>query len=90
MEWNGGLSVGCGHFTAFVRAAQAGCHTNELGIADSDKRIYLSKLRRDTTLAKLLDEGWEWFVILESVEELLPGLPDFFHRGIQCNQYCGI
>ena len=42
-----GLSVGCGHFTAFVRAAQAGCHTHELGIADSDERIYFIKLRRD-------------------------------------------
>ena len=77
-----GLSVGCGHFTAFVRAAQAGCHTHELGIANSDKRIYFSKLRRDTTFAKLLDEGWEWFVISESVEELLPGLPNFFQRAL--------
>ena len=81
------ISVGCGHFAAFVRAVLAGCQTTSPTLVDNENgtRIHVSKLRTDPVFARCMDEGWLWVVISEAVEAELSALPDYIQRALNAS-----
>ena len=85
------VSVASSHTVSFCRAANAGCVTNEVEIAKTDKgkaTIDLHKLKEQADFKTMLESGWSWIVIPAGVEEHWPEIPDHFQRA--CNSNHGV
>ena len=71
---------GGNHFTSFCRAANAGCVTPFEDLwnpKDKNKKIDVTPLKAKKVFKKLLEDGWQWFVISSDVEEAVSELADF-------------
>ena len=75
-------TIGCGHFTAFMRAAFGGCKTLEPTLQDSFGNIDKGLINRDKQLNKLMHEGWMWTIIPYDAERAWPKLPDLGQRAL--------
>ena len=77
------LSVGTGHYTAWVRAIRAGCRTPFKVMADSNGRLSADRFRnKDSRMRICLDVGWSWRILCWQVEVAWPGLPDLAQRAL--------
>lgn len=69
------LTVSSTHTSQFCRAVSHGCLTPETQIQDSNGKLSLEMLGKDTVLKEMVTEGWEWVIIPWYVEDAFPGMP---------------
>ncbi|CAE7351248.1 unnamed protein product [Symbiodinium sp. CCMP2592] len=79
------LSVSAGHTSQFVKAAAHGCRTSEATLADSTGKLNVQALCEDAEFKKLLQAGWTWTVIANSVEKQWPQLPKLAERALNAS-----
>ena len=80
------LTLGCGHFGQFNKAANAGCKTHLEGIADAHGVIDISKIKRkDARYRGCLEGGWEWEILPEAVEIAWPKSPGMIQRALNAS-----
>ena len=66
------LTVGCGHTTAFCKHAKAGGKTHIKRLSDAHGMIDLHKLFKNTELKAMIEQGWEWTVVVFEVDNTYP------------------
>ena len=81
------LSVGCGHTTAFCRAAAAKCPTKLTTIADDNGRIDCPRLCEDAEFSKMIQTGWEWIVIPWTIDHEFPELADIAQKALNASNH---
>ena len=79
------LSVSAGHTSQFVKAAAHGCKTSEATLADSTGKLNVQALCEDAEFKKLLQDGWTWTVVANSVEKQWPQLPKLAERALNAS-----
>ncbi|CAE7930394.1 unnamed protein product, partial [Symbiodinium necroappetens] len=79
------LSVSAGHTSQFVKAAAHGCRTSEATLADSTGKLNVQALCEDAEFKKLLQVGWTWTVVANSVEKQWPQLPKLAERALNAS-----
>ena len=71
------LSVGTGHWTAWVRACIRGCRTPYKDLENQDGNLSAERFRlHDPRMRICMDEGWDWRVFPWQAEVAWPLLPD--------------
>ena len=73
------LAVGGNHTNCFLRAAAAGCKTNNPDISNCTGVIDKSLFIDQPALTDAMNEGLTWTVISHQVEMHAPGVVDFVH-----------
>eukprot|EP00933_Yihiella_yeosuensis_P004909 TRINITY_DN109317_c0_g1_i1.p1 TRINITY_DN109317_c0_g1~~TRINITY_DN109317_c0_g1_i1.p1 ORF type:complete len:719 (-),score=159.64 TRINITY_DN109317_c0_g1_i1:127-2283(-) len=65
-------TLGCGHTAAFIKAAscKSRVKTPQASIADAAGHLDVSLLKNNPEMAKLIDEGWQWLVLPDWVDEV--------------------
>ena len=83
---NGGehhLSVGTGHWTAWIRAIKHGCRTPFKDMANSDGKLSADRFRqKDHRMKTCIDIGWVWRIFPWQCEVAWPQLPDLCQRAL--------
>ena len=73
------LTCGSSHLTAFCRAVQAQCHTEDEWLSTlSNGHLSLDAIvahGQDHVFRDMVTNGWNWTIISHSVEKALPELP---------------
>ena len=77
-------SVGCGHFTAFVRAAIHGCRTSEPDLADKNGMVTVHSCN-DKYFSDLCNNGWDWNEYDWRVAATWPFLPDLLQKALNAS-----
>ncbi len=77
------LSVGTGHFAAWVRAVKFGCRTPYKSMADERGFLLPDRFKqKDHRMKKLLEKGWDWREFPWQCEVAWPKLPDLCQRAL--------
>ena len=76
------LTLGTGHCTAFVKAANAGCRTPISFIQDESGCINVEFLKKQRQFRLMLERGWEFTQLPWQVEAAWPSSPDISHRAL--------
>jgi len=77
------LSVGTGHWTAWVRAIKGGCRTPFKDMASGNGTLSADRFRsKDSRMGKCMDEGWSWRQFPWQCEVAWPQLPDLCQRAL--------
>ena len=94
------VSVAGGHFSQFVKAAEAGCKTPIVELQDACGCLSVAVLSKDDEYFKsLCENGWEWLVFPAAALDAWPALADFlqfafnsgtFDRSIQISHIAKI
>ena len=80
------VSLSCGHTAAFCKAAKARCVTNIAGIADSAGKLDPNLLASTSpNFAKMLGEGWLWFVVPYWLADEVPGFPHLAQQALNAS-----
>ena len=77
------LTVAKGHTTQFCKAIKYACKTNQSSLAGPNGCLGSHLLSKDASLKKMVEEGWEWTIILACVEDEFPSLPSLIENA--CN-----
>ena len=76
------LTLGTGHCTAFVKAANAGCRTPITYIQDVAGNINLPFLKMQRQYQTMLEVGWEFIQLPWQVEAAWPSSPNVLQRAL--------
>lgn len=68
------LTCSKGHTVQFCRAVQSNCKTSQSSLAGADGCLG-SHLLKDRQLQHMIEKGWAWTIIVDSVEKQWPKLP---------------
>jgi hypothetical protein len=80
------VSLSCGHTAAFCKAAKARCNTNIPGIADAAGKLDPNLLASTSpNFAKMLGEGWLWFVVPYWLADEVPGFPHLAQQALNAS-----
>ena len=74
------LTLGTGHCTAFVKAANAGCRTPISLIQSESGWINLEFLKKQKQFRTRLEQGWEFTELKWQVEAAWPSSPEILQR----------
>ena len=76
------LTLGTGHCTAFVKAANAGCRTPISFIQDESGCINVEFLKKQKQFRLMLERGWEFTQLPWQVEVAWPSSPEILQRAL--------
>ncbi len=77
------LSVGTGHWTAWVRAIKSGCRSPFKNLTDSCGRLSTDRFcNKDHLMKKCIGIGWPWRIFPWQTEAAWPKLPDLAQRAL--------
>ena len=79
------VSLGCGHTVGFCKAAKATCKTSQRAIDDGHGHINLQLLYKDPQYKDMIDNGWDWVIIPQWVDERFPKLADVAQRALNAS-----
>ena len=82
------LTVGTGHWTAWVRAIKASCRTPFADMTDGKGNFLLADRfrKKDKRMATCIDVGWSWRTFPWQTEIAWPALPDLCQRALNASQ----
>ena len=82
------LTVGTGHWTAWVRAIKASCRTPFADMTDGKGNCLLADRfrKKDKRMATCIDVGWSWRAFPWQTEIAWPALPDLCQRVLNASQ----
>jgi len=79
------LSLGCGHTVAFAKAANYGCRTSQISIADGNGKIDLQTSFSYPVFKDMIQDGWDWTIIPSWIDTEFPKFADIARKAVNAS-----